>query len=112
MLDFYNPYNTFIYNTNRIRIINKWFTNKKLSEKEKAPDSYNGENGVEVVGVCFRSRKKIYKFSPNGKVLEVGTNITVDTINGAMVGMIVHSNYFVDPSGLEFELKNVLEIIK
>jgi len=84
---------------------------------EVAPE----EEGIEVVGVVWPERKKnnkVYRYDPNGEILEEGDLILVPTRDAAKGVDIVrkvavaHGNHRVDPEHIKHPLKKVIAIIK
>ena len=77
-----------------------------------------GEEGVDVVGVAYPMRRKIYHYDPNGKMMDTGDIILVpdkdeeknkDIIRKATVA---HQNKKVEPDSVESPLKKVIGIFK
>ena len=84
---------------------------------EVAPD----EPGIEVVGVVWPERRKnnkVYRYDPNGEILEEGDIVLVST-RDAQKGKdvirkvaVAHGNHRVDPEHIKHPLKKVIAIIK
>ena len=77
--------------------------------------------GVEVIGVVWPERahkNKIYRYDPNGEVLEDGDIVLVPTKDhhrGREVvrkAAVAHGNHKVDPDTLKHPLKKVIAVVK
>ncbi len=63
---------------------------------------------VEVVGVRFRQTGKIYYFDPDGKKVDQGENVIVETARGLEYGQVVSENKFVQNTEIVPPLRKVL----
>jgi len=84
---------------------------------EVAPE----EPGIEVVGVVWPERahkNKVYRYDPNGEILEEGDVILVPTRDAERDRDVIrkvavaHGNHRVDPEHIKHPLKKVIAIIK
>ncbi len=98
-----------------------------LSQVEFDPDDddefavADDEPGVEVIGVVWPERakhNKVYRYDPNGEILEEGDIVLVPTRDVAKGKDILrkvavaHANHRVDPEHIKHPLKKVVAIIK
>jgi len=65
---------------------------------------------AEIVGVRFKQVGKIYYFDPDGKEIEQGQNVIVETVRGIEFGKVEIGNRFVDEAELVSPLKKVMRI--
>lgn len=65
---------------------------------------------VEVVGVRFKPKGKIYYFSPQGLEVDLEMPVIVETSRGIEYGYIAINSRQIDESEVHGELKNVLRI--
>jgi len=65
---------------------------------------------ITVIGVRFRESGKIYYFSPNGKKIEKGNNVIVETVRGIEHGEVVIGSRIIEEEELVLPLKKVLRI--
>jgi len=65
---------------------------------------------VTVIGVRFRKTGKIYYFSPNGKKIEKGNNVIVETARGIEYGEVVIGSRIIEEEELVLPLKKVLRV--
>ena len=85
-------------------------------QHEVAPE----EPGVEVVGVVWPEKKKnkIYRYDPNGEILNEGDIVLVPTWNSAQQKEVIrkatvaHGNHRVDPEYIKHPLKKIIAVIK
>jgi hypothetical protein len=86
-------------------------------DEDEAVETEN-EEGVDVVGVAYPMRRKIYHYDPNGKLMDTGDIILVpdkdeeknkDIIRKATVA---HQNKKVEPESVESPLQKVIGIFK
>ena len=63
---------------------------------------------TEVVSVKFKDTGKAYYFSPDGKTVNVGDKVIVETQNGNELGVIYESNHSVEDETLVLPLKKML----
>lgn len=98
-----------------------------LSEIEYVPDDDDQfavapeEPGVEVVGIVWperEKRNKVYRYDPNGEVLEQGDIVLVPTRDAAKGRDVIrkvavaHGNHRVDPDHLKHPLKKIIAVIR
>ena len=65
---------------------------------------------AEIVGVRFKQVGKIYYFDPDGKIIDQGQNVIVETVRGIEFGRIEIANRFVADSELVTPLKKVIRV--
>ncbi len=65
---------------------------------------------IEVVGVKFKEAGKNYYFNPNGKKIDVGTVVVVETARGIEVGTVTITNREVPENKVVMPLKSVIRI--
>ncbi len=65
---------------------------------------------TEVVSVKFKDTGKAYYFAPEGKTVNVGDKVIVETQNGNELGVIYESNHSVEDDTLVLPLKKMLRI--
>jgi len=65
---------------------------------------------AEIVGVRFKQVGKIYYFDPDGKQIEQGESVIVETVRGIEFGKVDIANRLVDDSELVMPLKKVIRI--
>ena len=79
------------------------------------------EPGVEVVGVVWpekETRNKVYRYDPNGEVLEEGDIVLVPTRDAAKdrdvirKAAVAHGNHRVDPEHIRHPLKKIIAVIR
>ena len=84
---------------------------------EVAPE----EPGIEVVGVVWPEKKKknkIYRYDPNGEILNEGDVVLVPTWNNAQQREVIrkatvaHANHRVEPEHIKHPLKKIIAVIK
>ena len=84
---------------------------------EVAPE----EPGIEVIGVVWPEKKKknkIYRYDPNGEILNEGDVVLVPTWNNAQQKEVIrkatvaHGNHRVDPEHIKHPLKKIIAVIK
>ena len=84
---------------------------------EAAPE----EPGIEVVGVVWPEKKKknkIYRYDPNGEILNEGDVVLVPTWNNAQQREVIrkatvaHANHRVEPEHIKHPLKKIIAVIK
>ena len=87
------------------------------AEFEVAPE----EPGIEVVGVVWPEKKnknKVYRYDPNGEILNEGDIILVPTRDHAKgrdiirKAAVAHGNHRVDPDHIKHPLKKIIAVIK
>jgi cell fate regulator YaaT (PSP1 superfamily) len=65
---------------------------------------------IDVVGICFNDKGRIYYFSPSALSLEKDMNVIVETERGMQYGKIVISNKKVKKDNLNLPLKRIVRI--
>ena len=65
---------------------------------------------AEIIGVRFKQVGKIYYFDPDGKEIEQGQNVIVETVRGIEFGKVEIGNRFVDDDEIVAPLKKVMRI--
>ena len=79
------------------------------------------EPGIEVVGVVWPEKKnnnKVYRYDPNGEILNEGDIILVPTRDFAKgrdvirKAAVAHGNHRVDPEHIKYPLKKIIAVIK
>ena len=79
------------------------------------------EPGIEVVGVVWPEKKKknkIYRYDPNGEILNEGDVVLVPTWNNAQQREVIrkatvaHANHRVEPEHIKHPLKKIIAVIK
>ena len=76
-------------------------TETEAATEEKAPAL------VEVIGINFREAGKIYYFSPQGKRLEAGDRVIVETARGVEIGTVKVANRMVPETEIVPPLKGI-----
>lgn len=69
-----------------------------------------GLNMTEIIGVRFKSVGKIYYFSPDGKTVETGTKVIVETARGIECGETVFGNRMANDEEIVQPLKPIIRI--
>ena len=67
-------------------------------------------NMAEIIGVRFRNVGKIYYFDPDGKQINNGQQVIVETARGVECGEVALPNRIVDDSEIVSPLKKVIRI--
>ncbi len=84
---------------------------------EAAPE----DPGVEVIGVVWPEKKKknkIYRYDPNGEILNEGDVVLVPTWNNTQQKEVIrkatvaHANHRVEPEHIKHPLKKIIAVIK
>lgn len=65
---------------------------------------------IEVVGISFIGKSRIYYFSPNNLEIKKGDNVIVETDRGQQFAKVVTDIASVNPEKLKAPLKNVIKI--
>ena len=65
---------------------------------------------IEVVGVTFNNRGRVYYFLPDGKKFKKNITVVVETEKGIEFGKIVTENFEISEDKLHSQLKRVLRI--
>ena len=65
---------------------------------------------IEVVGVMFNNRGRVYYFLPDGKKFKKNITVVVETEKGIEFGKIVTENFEISEDKLHSPLKRVLRI--
>lgn len=93
------------------------FTPDDDDKYEVAPE----EPGVEVIGVVWPEREKgnkVYRYDPNGEVLEKGDIVLAPTFDAAKGKSVIrkvavaHGNHRVDPEHIKHPLKKIVAVVK
>ena len=66
------------------------------------------EENVEVVDIQFRPGQKIYYFDPDGKTLQPGDHVIIDTARGAEYGTCAGANHRIAQKDVVAPLRKVL----
>jgi hypothetical protein len=84
---------------------------------EVAPE----EPGIEVVGVVWpekAKKNKVYRYDPNGEILEAGDIVLVPTMDRHQGKEVIrkvavaHGNHRVDPEHIKHPLKKIIAVIR
>lgn len=84
-------------------------------------DNEEPDEGVEVIGVVWpekTNQNKVYRYDPNGEVLEKGDIVSVPTMDKAKNREVVrkvavaHANHKVDPATLSHPLKKIIGVVR
>lgn len=67
-------------------------------------------NMAEIIGVRFKNVGKIYYFDPDGKQIDNGQRVIVETARGVECGEVALSNRIVEDSEIVSPLKKVIRI--
>ena len=65
---------------------------------------------IEVVGIVFKPKNKVYYFSPNGLKIKKGINVIVKTERGLQFGTVEISNFELEESKIKSSLSQVIRI--
>ncbi len=65
---------------------------------------------TEIIGVRFKSGGKVYYFNPEGKQIQEGTSVIVETARGLEFGKCVQSNTMVEDSEVTDPLRSVVRL--
>ena len=65
---------------------------------------------IEVVGIVFKPKNKIYYFSPNGLKIKKGINVIVKTERGLQFGTVEMPNFEIEESKIKSSLSQVIRI--
>ncbi len=63
---------------------------------------------ANVIGVRFREVGKIYYFDPDGKTLEKGEHVIVETSRGVECGEVAMANRVIADDGISYPLKKLI----
>ena len=87
--------------------------------EDPSEESYEGENGVDVIDVCWNERlHKTYRYDPNGNQVENGDVVLVPTMdtesNKEVVreAEVARGNYKADPATLDRPLKKIIGVVR
>ena len=95
-----------------------------LDEVSFVPDNdedFEGEEGIEVVGVVWPEKKKnnkVYRYDPNGETLAEGDMVLVPTRDAARnrdvirKAAVAHGNHRIDPTAHPHAIKKIIGVIK
>ena len=79
------------------------------------------DEGMEVIGVVWPEKKtnnKVYRYAPNGEILEKGDIVLVPTMDHARNREVVrkaavaHGNHRIDPSHHPYPLKKIIGVLR
>ena len=93
----------------------------EIEYEDEIDESYEGAEGVEVIGVVWPEREhknKIYRYDPNGQTLDDGDVVLVPTRDAARDKIVIrkaavaHGNHVVDPQILKHPLKKILGVVR
>ena len=88
---------------------------------DEIDEVFEGTDGVEVIGVVWPEREhknKIYRYDPNGQILDDGDVVLVPTRDVAHDKIVIrkaavaHGNHVVDPQTLKHPLKKILGVVR
>ena len=65
---------------------------------------------IEVVGITFKSKNKVYYFSPNGMKIKKGINVIVKTERGLQFGTVEIENTKIEEEKIKSTLSEVVRI--
>ncbi len=65
---------------------------------------------TEIIGIRFNKAGKIYYFGPNGKKVDVGMGVIVETARGVEFGTVAIANKMVDDKDVVQPLKSITRI--
>jgi len=65
---------------------------------------------VEIIGVKFKAMGKVYYFDPQGKRIEMGEKVIVDTARGTECGEVAQGNTMVEEEKIVGTLKPILRV--
>lgn len=77
--------------------------------------------GIEVIGVAWpesMAKNKIYKYDPNGEVLNRGDVVLVPTFDShrgvevLRTATVINGNYYIESTPLGKELKKIVRVVK
>jgi len=63
---------------------------------------------IEIIGVRFKTAGKIYYFDPDGKILESGQGVIVETMRGVEYGICEVANKMVEPQQIFAPLRKIV----
>ena len=75
---------------------------------EQEMNNTTPEENVEVVDIQFRPGQKIYYFDPDGKTLQPGDHVIIDTARGAEYGTCAGANHRIAQKDVVAPLRKVL----
>ena len=75
---------------------------------EQEMNNTTPEQDVEVVDIQFRPGQKIYYFDPDGKTLQPGDHVIIDTARGAEYGTCAGANHRIAQKDVVAPLRKVL----
>lgn len=67
---------------------------------------------IDVVGVTFKDKGRMYYFDPNGYTIRENVTVIVETEQGMQFGKVVKTNYQIDEKTLKSPLKKIIRISK
>ncbi len=65
---------------------------------------------AEIVGIRFKDVGKIYYFSPQGKKLQIGEKVIVETVRGVECGMVAIANREENDDNITSPLKPIIRL--
>ncbi len=65
---------------------------------------------TEIIGVRFKSVGKVYYFSPDGKKIDAGQHVIVETARGVECGEVAISNRMVEDREIMPPLKSIIRV--
>jgi len=65
---------------------------------------------IEIIGLRFKTAGKIYYFDPNGKKIQRGTGVIVDTVRGMEYGVCELSNRMVEEDQAFMPVRKIIRI--
>ncbi|MCL2376147.1 MAG: stage 0 sporulation family protein [Defluviitaleaceae bacterium] len=65
---------------------------------------------IEIIGLRFKTAGKIYYFDPNGKKIQRGTGVIVDTVRGMEYGICELSNRMVEEDQAFMPVRKIIRI--
>ncbi len=75
-------------------------------------------SGVEVIGVVWPEKSRVYRYDPNGEKLDVGDVVLVPSRDEARHrdiernASVAEANYRIEPEELKFPLKKIIRVVK
>jgi len=68
------------------------------------------EKMAEIIGVRFKDVGKVYYFSPNGKKIDSGAKVIVETARGVEIGEVVLPNKTIDENELGRPIRPIMRV--
>ena len=63
---------------------------------------------IDVIGVVFRNKKRVYYFSPYKEVLSVGDKVIVSTEKGLQFGTVELEKHEIESSKIKGDVKPII----